>query len=177
MASELRDTSPPAPARESRRLTWPAYAASLWAFLFAVMSFYWAAGGMFGVETLGEGMREMALARDPDLITMTWITGILKLLAGVLALALVQQWGRRCQRWLLLSSAWGAGLLFVLYAVGNAIQHLMMLTGASPIAQLLGTETAVRWHLFFWDPFWLIGGVLFLAAARIYRRETGKRQP
>ena len=30
-----------------------AYGASLWAFVFAAMSFYWAAGGTVGVETIG----------------------------------------------------------------------------------------------------------------------------
>ncbi|MCC7363026.1 MAG: DUF3995 domain-containing protein [Dehalococcoidia bacterium] len=151
------------------RVTWPASAASLWAFGFAAMSFYWAAGGTFGLETLGEGMREDALARDPELIAMTWLTGVLKAIAGLLALALVQGWGRRFPHQLLLWSTLGAGLLFALYAIGNGVQHTMMLTGASPIPDVLGTEAAVRWHLFFWDPFWLVGGLLFLAAAATYR--------
>ncbi|WP_257352297.1 hypothetical protein [Pseudalkalibacillus decolorationis] len=29
------------------------YAGSLWCFLFAVMSFYWASGGMVGTKSLG----------------------------------------------------------------------------------------------------------------------------
>jgi hypothetical protein len=30
----------------------------------------------------------------------------------------------------------------------------------------------VTWHLALWDPFWLLGGVLFLAAGRAYQRSA-----
>lgn len=63
-----------------------AFAATAWAFLFAVISFYWAAGGRLGVNTLGEGMQ--ALADDPEVISFTWITGFLKVIAGFFPLAL-----------------------------------------------------------------------------------------
>lgn len=153
-----------------RRRTWLAYAAAAWAFVFALMSFYWAAGGTLGVNTLGEGMLALALARDPELLTLTWITGVLKVIAGLVALALVQKWGSAIPHRLLLLGAWGAGLLFILYAAANFVQHGLMAAGANDIPALLGSMAAVRWHLFFWDPFWLLGGLLFVGAAWSHRR-------
>lgn len=147
---------------------WAAYAAAIWAFAFAAMSFYWAAGGTVGVHTLGEGIAQMAETRDPELIGLTWITGGLKVLAGVFALLLPAD--RLLPRPLLRIGAWGAGILLTLYGIGNLIQHSLMATGSSPIAGLLGTPEAVRWHMLLWDPFWILGGILFLVAAWQYSR-------
>jgi hypothetical protein len=156
----------------SKRTTWFAYAASIWAFVFAALSFYWAAGGMVGAETLGEGIARLAAARDNELIIVTWITGVLKVIAGLLALALVQRWGRVFPHWLLRLAAWSAGLLFLGYGIVNVIQHAMMIVDPSRIGELLGSVNAVRWHLALWDPFWMIGGLLFIAAAYTFGRES-----
>ncbi len=156
----------------TRRTTWFAYAAAVWAFIFAALSFYWAAGGMIGANTLGEGIERLALARDPELLSITGITGGLKVIAGVLALALVQPWGRHIPRWLLRLAAWGAGLLFLGYGVINTIQHAMMIVDPTKIGELLGSVDAVRWHLALWDPFWMVGGLLFIAAAYTFGREA-----
>lgn len=34
-------------------VTWPVYTGVAWTGVFAIMTFYWAAGGTFGVESLG----------------------------------------------------------------------------------------------------------------------------
>lgn len=154
----------------SQRTTWFAYAAAVWAFIFAAISFYWAAGGMVGAETLGAGIARLAAARDAEMITVTWVTGGLKVLAGLLALALVQRWGRVFPQWLLRVAAWGAGLLFLGYGVINVLQHAGMLADPTRIGELLGSVEAVRWHLALWDPFWVIGGMLFCAAAYLAGR-------
>lgn len=156
----------------SGRTTWFAYAAAVWAFVFAALSFYWAAGGRVGVMTLGEGIERLALARDPELIATTWITGVLKGIAGLLALALVQRWGRVFPRRVLRLGARGASLVFLGYGIVNVIQHAMMIADPSRIGELLGSVEAVRWHLALWDPFWIIGGLLFSGAAYYFGRET-----
>ncbi len=155
---------------DKRTFPWAANAAFVWSVLFALMSFYWASGGLVGVETLGAGMKALALARDPALTSMTWLTGLLKLAAAVVALGLAHFFSRWLpRRWLLLGG-WVVGGLFVVYGVANGIQHTLMLTDASPIPSLLGTPQAVRWQLLFWDPFWLIGGILFLTATYQYQK-------
>jgi hypothetical protein len=82
--------SPTRSTTQSRSKEWSAYAASIWAFTFTAMSLYWAAGGTLGADTIGNGIKEMALARDPVFVMILWITAALKFLLGLLALALVQ---------------------------------------------------------------------------------------
>jgi predicted MFS family arabinose efflux permease len=135
-------------------------------FVFAAMSFYWAAGGTAGSTTLGTRLEELAHSREPDFVAVLWITGLLKFAGGVLALALVH---RRAPRRLLLVAAWGAAALLLLYAVANLVQHGLIVAGAIEMPAGLG-DTAARWHLLFWDPFWLLGGVLTALAAREFSR-------
>lgn len=146
-----------------------AYAASAWALVFAAMSFYWAGGGTVGLDTLGNELERDALAREPDTIALVWVTGFLKVLGAGLALALVQRWGRSISRRILLTVSSAVGLLVVLYAVASFAQHGLMKAGAADTPAALGSS-AVTWHLALWDPFWLLGGALFTAAAWRYAR-------
>jgi len=157
-------------AATSPALKRTAIAAALWSFLFALANLYWGLGGEIGLETLGEGMKAMAQARDPALMLVNWVSVVGKIMLGGLALVLIRPWNSRRLRRLLQIATWAAGLLLALYGLGNAVQHALMLIGAIDIASLLGSVSAVRWHLFFWDPVWLLGGVLFLLAARQYSR-------
>jgi hypothetical protein len=61
------------------------------------------------------------------------------------------------------------GLLLLVYALANFVQHGLMKAGAIDTPEALGSAAAT-WHLAFWDPFWLLGGVLFTLAARQYGR-------
>src|SRR5262245_41909076 len=96
--SSERVEAPGAGAR-ARFFAWAGYAAAIWAFVFAATSFYWALGGRVGVETIGDAITKPALAGDPTILAIVWITGALKVVAGAVALALVQPWGRRLARW------------------------------------------------------------------------------
>lgn len=148
----------------ARYAAWAAYAACAWAFAFAALSFYWAAGGAAGAETIGEAVTKPVLARDPGWIALLWATGALKALGGLLALALVQPWGRVIPRWMRLTAAWGAGALMFLYGGASMVQFSLMSAGVLSVPASVGT-TAVRWHLLLWEPWWMLGGLLFMAAA------------
>ena len=147
-----------------------AYGAAAWAFLFAAVSFYWAAGGDLGLTTLSRGLREKALERDPAFVALVWMTGGLKVLAGLLALALARPGGRARLRRLLLVAGWATGSLLVLYGgvglVSAALAELGITSAEDP--------AALRWYLLLWEPLWLVGGGLFLAAAYQYARATGR---
>jgi Protein of unknown function (DUF3995) len=148
-----------------------AYAAAAWALLFAAMSFFWALGGTLGLDTLGNEIEREARAREPDAIALVWVTGLLKVVGAGLALALVMPWGRRLPRRLLLPAAWAVGLLLLAYALANFVQHGLMKAEVIDTPEALGSSAAT-WHLVFWDPFWLLGGVLFTAAAWRYGRAS-----
>jgi hypothetical protein len=149
----------------SRRGRWLGYAAAVWAFSFAAVSFYWAAGGTGGLETLGAALRDLALARDPVTVAVGgWGAGIGKLLVGSIPLALIRRWRTPIayERLRLLAGALGVGM--GLYGGASFLQHLLMLTGALALPAGLG-RVGAQWHLALWDPWWLCGGLLFTAAA------------
>jgi hypothetical protein len=58
--------------------------------VFAVPSFYWAAGGTGGLQsTVSPDLVRLAQDRVSWFITLLWITGSMKVFAGLVALALV----------------------------------------------------------------------------------------
>jgi hypothetical protein len=145
---------------------WAGYAAGAWALTFAGASFYWGLGGTLGLATLGREIERLALARDPMTVAIGgWGAGAAKVLAALVALALVQPWGRSLPFRVRRIAAWIVGVLLVVYAIANFIQHSLMAAGVIAIPQSFGAE-ALPWHLLLWDPWWLAGGLLFVAAAR-----------
>lgn len=145
--------------------TWAGRAAFAWAAIFALMSLYWAAGGQVGGNTIGVEIDRLGRERDPSLVAQLWAAFALKALIAMLALALLRPWRQRLPRRLLLVLAAATGAGVTLYAVANLIQHALMATGAISTHETLGTY-ALPWHIALWDPFWLVGGLLFLAATR-----------
>jgi len=141
---------------------WAAYAACAWAAAFAVVSAYWALGGTAGVGTIAADVAAIPLAGSPAVL---WGTAGAKVLLGLLALALTRPWGRARPRRALPGAARAAGALLALYGAANLVDHGRMVAGFRDTPAVLG-ERAARWHLLFWDPIWLLGGLLFLAAAR-----------
>lgn len=162
--------------QEATRARFAGYAACAWAVAFATASFYWAAGGTAGGATIGPVLERLGQTREPGFVVILWLTGALKLVVGGLALALTQPWGRRIPRWALLFGAWSAIVVLALYeGAASLVQHALMVTGVIATPSGLGS-TAARWHLFLWDPWWLLGGVLVLFAARYYQRTTRSRE-
>ena len=57
-------------ASNPRSPEWAGYAACAWTFVFAAISFYWAAGGTAGLDTIGDGLEELGRARDPGVVAL-----------------------------------------------------------------------------------------------------------
>lgn len=139
-----------------------AYAGAVWALLFALPSFYWALGGDIGIGTIAAHPDDIDLINEPVVV---FLTGVAKLLAGLLVLAIARAWGGpNLVRWLRILALVGGGFM-LLYGGALLVQHFLMVVGAVDTPESLG-ERASRWHLALWDPVWIIGGVLFLAAGR-----------
>lgn len=173
----VRPAGSPQRGPSPRVVPWPAYGACVWSLLFAAMSFYWAAGGTIGIDTQAPGIAALARERDPTFVAVLWVTGLLKLLCVPLALALVQPWGRVFPRRMLLTAVWAAGGVMVLWGglnlcVGVGVAVLRVAGVVDPPED----TSAFWWYLLLWDPWWILGGVLFLVAAWRYRRRTRTRQ-
>lgn len=141
-----------------------AYAASAWAFAFAALSSYWAAGGTAFADTLGESVTRIALARDPGFVALLWGVAAAKTLLGLLALALAYLDHHALPRRPLLVAAWSAGVCMALYAGANVGVRALMVVGVLATPEAMHSAAAY-WHLILWDPWWLAGGLLFIATA------------
>jgi hypothetical protein len=153
------------------RPEWPAYAACALALLYAVPSFYWAAGGTVGLDTVGGAIEELARDRDPAGLALGIGAGVLKVGGAVLALALVRPWGRRVPRRLLGGVAWAAGVGLTLYG------GLLVAVGALVLAGVIRPagsvdRMALRWHVLLWDLWFLVWGLLLSVAAWHYGRQA-----
>lgn len=152
-----------------------AYLAAAWALLFAVPSVYWALGGTAGLDLVSTGAKRLAVERPGWFVALLWVTAAGKVLAGLLALSLVQDWGRRVpHRWRLVAAA-GLGCVLALYGVTSLVRSVPALTGSVPLDATLD-RTILRWYVFAWQPFWVLGGLAFLAAALVFHRGRDGRQ-
>lgn len=106
----------------------------------------------------------MGRAGSPLLLAAVWGVGAAKVLAGLLALALVMPWVRAFPRWMLLAAGWGGAVLLTLYGgVLVAVEALVVGGLISPSGPV--DWFALKWHLFLWDPWFLLWGVFLGAAA------------
>lgn len=148
---------------------WVAYAATAWWFAFAVFSFYWAAGGTFGLTTLGEGIESHAAEGALWFTTLVVVTGVMKLIPGLLVLSLVRSWGNQFPQKIRLIAVGGMGVLAVLYGGVSVTMKLLVLIGVTSPEEI---DTAAFWgHLLIWDPVWIIGGVLLCVTAWTCHRD------
>lgn len=151
---------------------WAGYATAVCAFLFALVSFYWGLGGTVGLDTLGREAVARVEAGDAGIFVAVWLAGVLKVGGGVLALALVRPWGRRLfGHRLLLVAGWGAAVVLLLYGCVQVGALLLVQTGVvAPPPDL--DWRGFRGHLYLWDPWFVVWGVLAAFTAYHYTRDT-----
>lgn len=146
------------------RTTLPARLTFAWCMIFAAMSVYWLIGGTVGVSTLAKVIQDYAAENDQTFVLTTWATVVIKVIGGLLALGTIQRWGQVIPRTLLLVLMIGAGVLLTLYGVAGFVEKALMLSGVIDIPESMGRGPA-WWYLVFWEPWWILGGVLFLLTA------------
>jgi Protein of unknown function (DUF3995) len=153
---------------------WAAYTACALALLSAIPSFYWAAGGTIGLDTVGGEIEELARARDPAGVALGLGAGVLKVAGGVLALTLVRPWGRRVPHRMLSWVTWAASVVLTIYG------GLLVAVGALVLADVIRPagpvdRMALWWHVLLWDMWFLIWGLLLGVAAWHYGRQYRDR--
>ena len=153
---------------------WTGFAAAAVAFAFAAVSLYWALGGRALLDTLGGEIERRARAGDDVLLAANAVGVVLKLLGGVLALALVQPWGERLPRRPLLVVAWAGAAVLTVYGVLQTVSIVLVALDRLELDEPLDTR-ALRWRMFLWEPWFLVWGVLLGAAAWHFRARTRAR--
>lgn len=137
--------------------------------LSALTSLYWALGGRVGLATVGGSIEELARSGGAAATVVVWVTVVLKVVAVLLALALIRPWGARIPRIpLLLAGGIGAAILAVYGGI-------LTIVGALALTGVLATDGvtdryALTWHVLLWDPVFLVWGLLLGAATLIFRR-------
>lgn len=158
------------------KATWAGYAACVLALGHAAVSFYWASGGTAGLSTVGGELEAVGRAASPALAAVVWGVGVAKVLAGLLALALVMSWGRAFPRWTMLAAGWGGAIVLSLYG-GVLVAVEALVVGGIVVPSGPVDWFALRWHLFLWDPWFLLWGLLLGGAAWHFTRvsRAGRR--
>ncbi len=140
---------------------WPAYAAAAWAFAFAALSLFWAAGGSTGLHPL-----ESLPPATAALVNVP--AAAAKVLLGVLALAAVSPRAAvRVPRRLLVAATWTAGVGLLGYGLFGLGGNGLVLAGVVDIGQPVSRW--YRYYLLIWDPYFVLGGILFTTVALSYR--------
>ena len=154
-----------------------AYAAATVAFAYALVSLYWAFGGLGLVSTVGGYVAQFANRGGASAALVAAAATLAKVLGGLLALALVRSWGHAVPRRWLLSLAVVASAVLVVYGAANVAGAALTLSGAvHPSGEV--DRNALRWHLELWDLWFLVWGLLLALATEGYRRRTApERDP
>jgi hypothetical protein len=87
----------------------------------AAVSLFWTLGGTFMLDTVGGSIERLARERSAAALAVGTVTTLMKVGVGVLALALVQPWGVRVRRRLLLIASWGASGILLLWGGANVL--------------------------------------------------------
>jgi hypothetical protein len=137
------------------------WAALLLAVASAASTAYWTAGGTALLDTVGGAIESLARDRTPAALALGLGVVGAKLVAAVLALALLYRPGRIVRVLALL-----AGGLLTLWGGANVLLGGAVLTGVLDLGAVTD-ERALRWHVLLWDAWFLVWGLALLAAVRL----------
>ena len=137
----------PTVATRSTSGPWIAYAAALWALVFAIFHIVWAAGWY---PLLDAEQTRIAFA-TPWKWTFDVVVAAMCVIAVPVALAPVMSWGRHVPRGLIYTLAWIGSALLVLRSVASLVQ-----------AGYLISVGRFRWaDMGIWEPWFYLGAILF----------------
>ncbi len=158
-------------ARRTQRSVgfWAGYAACVWGLAFAAISLYWGIGGSLGLDTLGGSLESLAKAHDRIILIAVWVTGFLKFLGSLLALALAGTWTARLSRRPVIVLGAVAAATLTLYGGILVVSEALVTIGAIKPTQPVDWKPLL-WHLYVWDLSFLVWGILFGVATWHYSR-------
>lgn len=142
----------------ARRL--PAVAAGAWCAVFAALHLFWALGGSTGLaSSAGRDLAE----RRPAAFVVFGLCGVAVLLVGGIGVLWVAD-GRTGSRGWTRRAVVCLGLVGAVLTLRGVLLEVLLWLDAGGLRTAVGTlET--RWSLALWDPWFVLGGVLFLWTA------------
>ncbi|WP_433207656.1 DUF3995 domain-containing protein [Nocardia sp. CA-107356] len=140
---------------------WAVVAAVIWSCVFAAVHLFWALGGSVG---LASSAGSDLAARRPPMFVAAGLWGVaVALLAGAVfvGVAAAMNMPRRW-RWVM---AWMIGLAGLLLLARGVLVEVALAADAGGVRREVGPHQT-RWSLMLWNPWFVIGGVLFMGAGR-----------
>lgn len=147
-----------------------AWCAGVLAVGYAMVSVYWAFGGIWLLDTVGGALEEQGRAGSVAGRVVAWAAVALKLVAAVLPLlATRREWRRIGARRVVRVLSWVEAVVLVAY--GGLLTVVGLLVQADVVhAAADADRRALAWHAYLWDPWFLIWGLLAVAALWLSRR-------
>jgi len=160
------DVLQPRSARIGRRFLWAALILGL---VHAFWSFYWAFGGTWMLDTVGEWAVVSQLHEPVQTLFVLLGIGVVKTLAAVIPIAVEYDklGGRRF--WRLIS--WIGSLGLVVYGGIYAVTALLMLTGLVE-ATAAYDKPVMLGHALLWDPLFFFWGLSLAISLMLTRRRA-----
>ena len=161
------------PAAKGLRLAQAACGVGL---AYAAVSVYWALGGTWLLDTVGDTLEQQGRTGNPGIILAVCAAAALKVIGAILPLAAVGVTsgqatiaGRHRVRVRVL--AWLEAAILTIYGLVLTVAGLLVQSGAiAPTAS--ADHRALAWHAYLWDPWFLLWGAL-VAAALARSRQPG----
>lgn len=135
--------------------------AAVLAFASAAVTLFWLLGGTLGLSTVGGELERLARERSAPALALATGVVVAKLAVGALALALADR--RRPRRVIVPLGLVGGGVLALYGGVLVGVGGLVLTGIVDPAGPR--DELALRWHVCFWDLWFLVWGVALLLAA------------
>jgi hypothetical protein len=130
----------------------------------AATTAYWTLGGTALLDTVGGQLEALAREGGGAAVLLGGTVVVAKLVAAVLALALLHRPGRVVR---VLGGL--AGVVLTLWGGANVLLGGAVLTGVLDLGPV-ADERALRWHVLCWDAWFLLWGVALLVAVLAARR-------
>lgn len=169
-AGSPRGESPP--ERPSRAAATAAGIAAVLGTGHALVSAYWAAGGTALLDTIGGDLERWARQGRTGLAAAIWAVAALKLVVAWAAPVLAGVGAERLPAWtrgrVPRRLGWVAAATLTLYGGVLTVAGLLVQAGVIEAAAD-ADDTALAWHAYVWDPWFLLWGIAFGLSLRLSR--------
>jgi hypothetical protein len=121
---------------------------------------YWALGGRFLLATVGRSLVDQHNGDHSAVTAALWAAIVIKLIAAVVPLIVIRRRTRTVR-----IAAWAEAAILTVYGLVLTCAGLLVQTGVISAPPRADT-TALAWHAYLWDPWFLVWGLLVVMTLR-----------